>query len=231
MAYMKRITSLLLLLIAIVATAAAQDSRKLHKFVVADIETHVPVRGVIVFTGDGYRDTTNYRGVCYIPEQFDTLSVYKSGYLTERMLPREIKDSTFLIPNNKRLDEVVVWGQDPTEKLNKAVQQWYKRDALDGKNPGVAASLGFDFAGIFDKQARRDAKHLRRVTKSFNEMDKEDDDPIVAAYKRVMEQKKKEEEYRLAIEERTAKLKSDAAAEIEKRKVETKETAKKVEGE
>ena len=36
---------------------------QLRKFVVADMETRVPVRDAIVSTMSGYRDTTNYRGI------------------------------------------------------------------------------------------------------------------------------------------------------------------------
>ncbi len=209
--------------------SAQQAGTQLRRFVVADLETRVPVRGAIVYTGDGYRDTTNYRGVCYVPADFDTLSVYKSGYLTERLLPRETKDSTFLIPNSKRLDQVTVWGEDPTKKLNEAVERWTEQDKLMGKDAGPATLLSFDLSKMFDKQARRDAKHLRRVTNSFQKMDHEDEDPIVAAYKRAMEQKRQEEEFQKAIEERKAQLQADTDAEIARRRADTEEAAKEVE--
>ena len=82
-----------------------------RRLVIADMETHVPVRGAIVTTKSGYRDTTNYRGICFIPTKFDTLSVSRSGYLTESLLTGEVKDSTFLLPNMHRLPEVTVWGE------------------------------------------------------------------------------------------------------------------------
>ncbi len=211
-------------------TVSAQEAEaQLRKFVVADLETRVPVRGAIVYTGDGYRDTTNYRGVCYVPATFDTLSVYKHGYLTERLLPRETKDSTFLIPNNKSIDQVTVWGKDPTEKLNEAVERWTQQDKLMGKDAGPATLFSFDLMGMFDKQARRDAKHLKKVNSSFQKMDHEDEDPIVAAYKRAMEQKRQEEEFQKAIAERKAQLQADTDAEIARRKADTEAAAKEVE--
>ena len=138
---------------------------QLRKFVVADLETHVPVRGAIVSTKSGYRDTTNYRGICYIPTKFDTLSVSNPKYLTERLVMGEARDSTFLIPSRQIFRE---------------------------NTP--SAGFGFDFAKILDGRYRRDMKHLRKTKEIFKEMDKDDEDPIVKAYKQAMAEKKKESE-------------------------------------
>ena len=159
---------------------------QLRKFVVADMETHVPVRGVIVSTKSGYRDTTNYRGICYIPTKFDTLSVSHGKYLTERLTMKEIKDTTYLIPNSHQLSEVTVWG-DGTPSVSKGLTEQVRQIFRDNTRGG----LSFDFAKMLDKRYRRDMKHLRKTREIFKEMDKDDEDPIVRAYKEAMEEKKR----------------------------------------
>lgn len=185
---------------AALSVAAQEPQEPLRKFVVADIETRVPIRDVVVSTGDGYRDTTNYRGICYIPQTFDTLVVAKANYLTERLVPREITDSTFLIPNHKRISEVTVWGKDGTKGMlfdfSKAIQEGMAANQAE-KAP---ISIGFDFAKMLDKRYRKDQKNLRKTLRQFEKMDTYDEDPIVNAYKRELEEK------RLA-KERTLKAK------------------------
>ncbi len=223
---MKKVAGLFLLLIMLAVAPALAQEQSLRKFVVADIETRVPIRGAIVFTGDGYRDTTNYRGVCYIPTAFDTLSVYRNGYLTERLLPKETGDTTFVIPSGRRIDEVTVWGKDPSDRLMDNIERWIDRQNIGLPDPGEAAlSVGFDLGNMLDKRARRDRKHLRKVEESFRKMDEADKDPIVVAYRREMERKRQEEEQRKAIEERAAKLKSDAQEKLDAREAETEKTA------
>jgi hypothetical protein len=173
-------------------TAQQKETVKpqLRKFVVADMETRVPVRDAVVSTKSGYRDTTNYRGICYIPTKFDTLSVSHGKYLTERLTMKETKDTTFLIPNSHQLSEVTVWGEggpSVSKGLTEQVRQIFRENTPN-------AGFGFDFAKILDGRYRRDMKHLRKTKEIFKKLDKDDEDPIVRAYKEAMEEKKRESE-------------------------------------
>lgn len=170
----------------------AQEPQTRRKLVVADIETRVPMRGVIVSTEDGYRDTTNWRGICYVPANFDTLTVARTNYIAERMLPKELKDTTYLIPAGKAISEVTVWGKnDLQENISRGMSD-YK--VIPDVSTGVLARP--DFANLLDRRGRRDQKHLRNVKRRFQEMDKYDDDPIIDAYYKAMEEEriKKEQE-------------------------------------
>lgn len=189
---MQKIFLSLFLLFLAAFSAKAQDGKATRKLVVADMETKVPMRGVIVSTKDGYRDTTNWRGVCYVPQTFDTLTVAKANYIPERLLPKELKDSTFLIPAGKAIGEVTVWGKN---NIQDDVDAWKNGTTLplpDGRT-GVVGEL--DFAKLLDARARRDRKHMRNVRRSFSTID-ESEDPIVRAYNQAMaeEQMKKEQE-------------------------------------
>lgn len=160
--------------------------------VIADIETRVPMRGVVVSTMSGYRDTTNWRGVCYVPATFDTLNVYKANYLPERLIPKELKDSTYLIPSGRSVSEVTVWGKN---HIQDNVNMWGKnvQRPLPSTRTGVIGQ--FDLGKLLDSRARRDRKHLKRVKGKFTEME-ETEDPIVRAYEQAMaeEERKQEQE-------------------------------------
>ncbi len=172
-----------LMLCGVILQATAQDGKATRKLVVADIETRVPMRDVIVSTKDGYRDTTNWRGICYVPNDFDTLTVAKASYIPERIVRGELRDSTFLIPSGSAIGEVTVWGKD---KIGEKVDEWKRYTPL----PVGGSGMAFDFAKLIDGRTRRDRKHLRNVRKKFAEMDKYDDDPIVNAYKKAMEEER-----------------------------------------
>lgn len=190
---MKHVLLSLLLCFPLVITAqeynAQSDKEQLRRFVVADIETRVPVRGAIVATKNGYRDTTNYRGVCFIPVQFDTISVMQAKYLTERLTLKETKDSTYLIPNSHQITEVTVWG-DGQPKVTKGLQDAITQAAKE--SAPVHSGIGFDFANLLDRRGRRDRKHLEKTRGLFNQID-QSKDPIVEAYKKAMEEQKEKE--------------------------------------
>lgn len=186
---------------AALSVAAQEPQEPLRKFVVADIETRVPIRDVVVSTGDGYRDTTNYRGICYIPQTFDTLVVAKANYLTERLVPREITDSTFLIPNHKRISEVTVWGKQDQSGIFNGMDKAIEQGIADGMKTGIGGSVSFDFAKMLDKRYRKDQKNLRKTLRQFEKMDTYDEDPIVNAYKRELEEKRLAKERALKAKE------------------------------
>lgn len=177
--------------------AQAQETRG-KKLVVIDIETKVPMRGVIVSTKTGYRDTTNWRGICHVPTEFDTLTVYKHNYIPERLIAKEMKDTTALIPSGSAISEVTVWGKN---NINKNVREGLADQPLP--NPSNAAiTYSFDFANIIDRRGRRDKKHLKSVRRKFQEMDVTGD-PIVDAYNRAIEEKRLEAEKKEKEEEET----------------------------
>ena len=181
---LRYILSFLLLLTAFCASAQEPQRRKL---VVVDIETKVPMRDVIVSTKAGYRDTTNWRGICYVPAEFDTLTVFKHNYIPERLLAKELKDTTSLIPAGSAISEVTVWGKND---INQQIKRGVGYNPLPSPKSGVIGS--FDLANILDRRGRRDRKHLRIVRQKFQEMDTTGD-PIVDAYNKAMEEKRLED--------------------------------------
>ncbi len=184
---LRYILSIFFLLIAFCQAQAQETQGK--KLVVIDIETKVPMRGVIVSTKTGYRDTTNWRGICHVPTEFDTLTVFKHNYIPERLIAKELKDTTALIPSGSAISEVTVWGKN---NINNNVKKGIESQPLP--NPSNAAiSYSFDFANLIDRRGRRDKKHLRSVRRKFQELDVTGD-PIVDAYNKAIEEKRLEAE-------------------------------------
>lgn len=183
---MYRLLFFVLILFAVLPIQAQQQR---HRLVVCDIETKVPMRNAIVATADGYRDTSNYRGVCYVPDQFDTLVVYKAKYLPEVLLRKELKDTTYLIPEGKTIDEVTVWGKN---HIKDNVNEWKRNTPVSAPSSGMV-SIGFDFANMLDKRGRRDRKHLRITREKFQEMDNSGD-PVERAYLEAMEEQRRKKE-------------------------------------
>ncbi len=181
------ILSLIFLIIAFCQAHAQETQGK--KLVVIDIETKVPMRGVIVSTKNGYRDTTNWRGICHVPAAFDTLTVFKHNYIPERLISNELKDTTALIPSGSAISEVTVWGKN---NINQNVNEGLGNQPLPNPANG-ALSYSFDFANLIDRRGRRDRKHLKAVRKKFQEMDATGD-PIVDAYNKAIEEKRLEAE-------------------------------------
>lgn len=218
-----RLACLFTMMLAPLCANAQEVQQPLRKFVVADIETRVPIRDVVVSTGDGYRDTTNYRGICYIPEAFDTLTIAKANYLTERLVPREITDSTFLIPNHKRISEVTVWGKDGTKgpdfDYSKAIEEGMAND----RSAQGMVNISFDFAKMLDKRYRKDQKNLRKTLRQFEKMDTYDEDPIVNAYKRELEEKRLAKERELKDKELRERKRQAQQQAIEEKRQQTQE--------
>ena len=188
---MKHFILLLILVLAVISLKAQEgnSTTPLRRLVVCDIETKVPMRSVIVSTETGYRDTTNWRGICKVPAKFDTLTVFKHGYIPERLVVSDLRDSTFLIPEGTGIGQVTVWGKN---HIKDNVNEWKRNTPVSAPSSGTV-SIGFDFANMLDKRGR---KHLRITREKFQEMDNSGD-PIVNAYNKALEEaktKKKQEE-------------------------------------
>ena len=222
---MRKFVFILFLFVSFEAMAQnVEQNRK--KLVVADIETRIPLRNAVVITTKGYRDTTNYRGICYIPENFDTLTVYRASYLVEKLLPNEIKDTTYLIPSGKSVKEVTIWGKSASSRLTEGIDEMKKRMLPNSNGSGVVTS--FDFARMLDSRYKRDQKHLRNVRQKFREMDQVGD-PIEKAYLQALEEKKYQEELKKKEEERKAALQQKVQQEMTERQKATKEQEQKEE--
>ncbi len=210
---MKWLISLFLLLTPCLLASAQEmkrvvpvPDRPVRRLVVADMETRVPIRKVVVTSKDGYRDSSNYRGIVHIPKDFDTLRIYKAGYLAAKLTMKEVGDTSFLIPSGSSLREVTVWGKDGSNRYNDNMADGFSRAIQEGAAAAPKGVAHFDFANIIDRRGRRDRKHLKKVKETFKKMDQLDEDPVVNAYKKDQENKRLLHEKQLAKDERDATI-------------------------
>lgn len=86
------------------SAAIAQKAR-----VVADMDTHLPLPGVVIATDNGQRATTDYLGRFHTQLPFGSATVSKKHYIQRRVDTAELQqDTIFLIPQEVVLNDVVV---------------------------------------------------------------------------------------------------------------------------
>lgn len=145
--------------------------------VIADAETHVPIRDALVHTDNGVWARTDYRGYFTIKYPFDSAEVSKKGYVSTTIYLENLPDSVFLLPEARQLTTVEVWGK-ANESINHMADQIQEEVA---EQPRAVTGIGFDLGGLFDQRARRDRKHLKKAKELMRQMD-EQGDPVIEEY-------------------------------------------------
>ena len=132
--------------------------------VVADMFTHIPIGNVRVIA-DHYESKavrTNYKGEFDITSSdFKHLTFIASGYMRRVLDLNEIGDTIFLIANDNRLDEVVIYGKEPMK--SSAVSSWGAKLMEQGKS--MPQPSGHDFLSIFRRKVS--AKKRRERMKAI----------------------------------------------------------------
>ena len=139
------------------------------RFVVVDVETRVPIRGVNVQSGIHRADTTDWQGFITIPDSCRTLSLTHVKYESRILNVEEVTDTIFLISKLMGLNEVVVFGKgkgdDPLKELKRSM-------ALDKTEMQLAAadhSRGFNILGLlqslFKRKKESKKERFRRMLK------------------------------------------------------------------
>ncbi len=145
--------------------------------VIADAETHVPVREALVHTDNGVWARTDYEGYFTIKYPFDSAEVSKKGYVKTRIYFETLPDSVFLLPEAQQLGTVEVWGknQEHIRDMEKQIQE------ETAETPQAVTGIGFDLGNILDGRGRRDARHRKKALKIIGKLD-EEGDSVIEAY-------------------------------------------------
>lgn len=182
---MKRI--LLFLMVCFVMTVA----RGQRTCVIADMETHTPLRGVMIHTNTEHWARTLYTGQFEMIYAFDSAEVTKPGYLSTYIYSANLPDTVYLLKKSLTLDEVSVYGKDyQKENLDNMAEKMSRIIKENTPSPGL---VQFDFASMIDKRGRRDAKHLKKMNEIYDSW-KPKPDPIMEAYNKTMAEKKEKED-------------------------------------
>lgn len=139
-------------------------SRGQRTCVVADMFTHIPIGNVRVIA-DHYESKavrTNYKGEFDITSSdFKHLTFIASGYMRRVLDNNEVGDTIFLLANDNRLDEVVVYGKEPIK--SSAVGIWGAKLKEQGRS--MPKPSGHDFLSIFQRKVS--AKKRRERMKAI----------------------------------------------------------------
>ena len=149
-----------------VAMTWANTALTQTRCVVADMETHRPLKGVRVKTNTNTTIETDFTGTCILPATFKSLTFVSYGYMHRMMNKEELTDTVLLLPT--MLNEVVVYGKAPKPGFD--LQEAARRSARIGAMK-APRGVKFDFFRMFDKSTRRPSKKERetneRILKTY----------------------------------------------------------------
>lgn len=113
--------------------------------VVADMDTRLPLLGVVVSTDNGQRVMTDNFGHFHTQLPFASATVSKKHYLQRRVSGLELhKDTLFLIPQEVVLEDVVVKAPGMAFDMQKSMCRISENAKLNEQ-----ARQGFNLLGIF----------------------------------------------------------------------------------
>lgn len=144
--------------------------------VIADMETHKPVRDALIMTDTRHAARTNLYGYFEMKYAFDSATVSHPSFLSRKVKRTTLPDTVFLLKKTHLLQEVTIYGVD----RQKASLAFMKKSAQEegAAHPPVSsasATVNFDFASMLDKRRRHDKKQLKKMQKIFQELDAMDD--------------------------------------------------------
>ena len=142
------------LIMSLLATSACAEAQQ---FVVADMESRVPVRDVFIHTNDNQNTQSKWDGTFFLKEGFDKIMFSHLNYEKRYVLKSELKgDTIWLMPNMHALREVVIYGE---RRFDKRMTQM-----TAGFNP-----IGFALF-MYDLTFRKSVEERSRRKKALKEV-------------------------------------------------------------
>ena len=126
-----------------------------RQFVVVDVETRTPIRGVNVTSSAHRADTTNYQGMISVPDSCRTLSLTHVKYERRILNVDEVKDTIFLISKLMGLPEVTVFGHGKGEDALKELKRQLRIKKTEAQLAAADPSAGFNILGLIGKLIKR----------------------------------------------------------------------------
>lgn len=146
---------LLLLLVVAAVTCRAQLSA-----VVFDIETRRCVPGVTVYINPSGKTMTDSYGRFAVSGDCNGITLSHGSFEPLALDKSAVRDTIWLLPKMRRLDEVVIYGKKPKPGFDiKAETQ--RAAAGAGLKGGSGANI--DFFSIFNPKARKHAKRRKKI--------------------------------------------------------------------
>lgn len=119
-----------------------------RQFVVVDVETRTPIRGVNVTSSAHRADTTNYQGMIGVPDSCRTLSLTHVKYESRILNVDEVKDTIFLISKLMGLPELTVFGHGKGDDRLKELRSHLRQSKTDAQLLAANPSGGVNIFGL-----------------------------------------------------------------------------------
>lgn len=141
------------------------------RFVVVDVESRTPIRGVNVQSSAHRVDTTDWQGFIAIPDSCRTLSLTHVKYESRLLNLDEVKDTIFLISKLMGLNEVVVMGHGRGEDALKELKRQLRIKKEEMQLAAADPSAGLNVLGLLQKvfKRRKESKkeRFRRILEEY----------------------------------------------------------------
>lgn len=158
-----------LLILSLLATSAGAEAQK---FVVADMESRVPIRDVLIHTNDNQDTKSCWDGTFSLHEGFDKIMFSHLNYEKRYVLKSELKgDTIWLMPRMNALREVVIYGERRFDNRMEQMRKSGLDQSVDAQlarikipsGPNVLAIASWLFENTFGKNLEKRARRKRAL--------------------------------------------------------------------
>lgn len=158
--------------ILIVSLLTASANAEAQQFVVADMESRVPIRDVLIHTNDNQDTKSNWDGTFSLKEGFSKILFSHLNYEKRYVLISELKgDTIWLMPRMNALREVVIYGERRFDKRMEQMRKSGLDQSVDAQlartkipsGPNVLAIASWLFENTFGKNLEKRARRKRAL--------------------------------------------------------------------
>ena len=158
-----------LLILSLLATSAGAEAQQ---FVVADMESRVPIRDVLIHTNDNQDTKSCWDGTFSLHEGFDKIMFSHLNYEKRYVLKSELKgDTIWLMPRMNALREVVIYGERRFDNRMEQMRKSGLDQSVDAQlarikipsGPNVLAIASWLFENTFGKKMEKRARRKRAL--------------------------------------------------------------------
>ena len=138
----------------------AAESRAQLSAVVYDMETRRCVPDVKVYINPRGTVMTDRYGRFVITGKCNSITLSHGSYEALSLARSSVRDTIWLLPKMRRLDEVVIYGKKPKPGFDIGEAT---RRAAAGTGIKGGSGANFDFFSIFNPKARKHAKRRKKI--------------------------------------------------------------------
>ena len=158
-----------LLMVSFLATSVCAEAQQ---FVVADMESRVPIRDVLIHTNDNQDTKSCWDGTFSLHEGFDKIMFSHLNYEKRYVLKSELKgDTIWLMPRMNALREVVIYGERRFDNRMEQMRKSGLDQSVDAQlarikipsGPNVLAIASWLFENTFGKNLEKRARRKRAL--------------------------------------------------------------------